>query len=104
MNNKTRPTYNAEFRQEVAKLVMEQGYSIREAAEAMNVGKSTVDKWVRQARHQQQNIASPLHVPIGAEQQRIRELEKEIKRVNEENDILKKASALLLSGSLKNFR
>lgn len=104
MSHKTRATYNAEFRQEVAKLVIEQGYSVREAADAMNVGKSTVDKWVRQVRQQQQDISSPLHVPIGAEQQRIRELEKEIKRVNEENEILKKASALLLSGSLKNVR
>ena len=70
----------------------------------MGVGKSTVDKWVRQLRHNRQSKPGELSVPIGNDQQRIRELEKEIRRINEENEILKKASALLLSGSLKNFR
>lgn len=104
MSNKTRATYTPEYRLQVANLVLVQDYSIREAAEAMGVGKSTVDKWVRQVRLEQQNKAAQSSVPIGADQQRIRELEKEIRRINEENEILKKASALLLSGSLKNFR
>ncbi|MBR7890311.1 transposase, partial [Marinomonas sp. A79] len=33
---------------EKAQLVIEQNYSVAEAAEAMGVGKSTMDKWVRQ--------------------------------------------------------
>ncbi len=47
---KTRPNRNfsPEFRLEAAQLVVDQNYSIREAAQAMNVGKSTMDKWVRQ--------------------------------------------------------
>ncbi|WP_394202658.1 transposase [Marinagarivorans algicola] len=104
MNKKTRPRYDADFRLKVANLVLEQDYSIRDAAEVMGVGKSTVDKWVRQRRNDQQGKASELNVPIGDDQQRIRELEKEIRRINEENDILKKASALLRSGALKKFR
>ncbi len=50
---KTRPKHNfsPEFRLETAQLVVDQNYSIRPAAaEAMNVGHSTVDKWVRQLR------------------------------------------------------
>ncbi|RDH43192.1 helix-turn-helix domain-containing protein [Zooshikella ganghwensis] len=47
MNNKTRSTFTSDFRLEVVRLVTEQNYSIREASEAMGVGKSTVDKWVR---------------------------------------------------------
>lgn len=104
MSKQTRPRYDADFRLKVAQLVLEQEYSIREAAEAMGVGKSTVDKWVRQLRNDRQGKVSGLSVPIGDDQQRIRELEKEIRRINEENDILKKASALLLSGTLKHFR
>lgn len=104
MSKQTRPRYDAEFRLKVANLVLQQDYSIREAAEAMGVGKSTVDKWVRQLRNNRQGKLGELSVPIGNDQQRIRELEKEIRRINEENEILKKASALLLSGSLKNFR
>ena len=36
--------YKPEFRLEVAQLVVDKNYSVRDAAEAMNVGKSTVDK------------------------------------------------------------
>jgi len=39
-------------------LVVDQNYSIRQAAEAMNVGLSTMDKWVRQLR-QERNGESP---------------------------------------------
>jgi transposase len=42
-----RPNFKPEFRLEVAELVLNKGYSVREAAEAMDVGNSTVDKWVR---------------------------------------------------------
>lgn len=98
---KSHPT--PEFRLEVVKLVTEQNYSIREAAEAMSVGKSTVDKWVRNYRRGQSSGVSS-GAPISAEQARIRELERENRQIKEENEILKKASALLMSDSLKRFR
>lgn len=103
MKNVSRPTFTPQFRQEAAQLVVEKGYSIREAAESMGVGKSTMDKWVRELR------AAPLGkpakgAPVTAEQQRIRELEKKIKRIETENEILKKATALLMSDSLNNLR
>ena len=50
MSKRTRPTFSPEFRLEAAQLVVDQGRSIREAADAMGVGKSTMDKWVRQLR------------------------------------------------------
>ena len=50
MTGKTRRTFTPEFKLEAAQLVVEQNYSIREAASAMNVGKSTMDKWVRQLK------------------------------------------------------
>jgi len=103
MSKRTRATFNQEFRLDVVKLVLEQGYSIREAAEAMNVGKSTVDKWVRDYRRVN-SAGAGSGAPVSHEQQRIRELERENRRIKEENEILKKASALLMSDSLKRFR
>lgn len=47
MTKPTRPNFSPEFRLEAAQLVLQQGYSVREAAEAMGVGKSTMDKWAR---------------------------------------------------------
>ena len=103
MNRRTRPTCSPEFRLEAAQLVVNQGRSIRDAAEAMGVGKSTMDKWVRQLR-QEHNGISPQATPMTPDQIRIRELEKRLRRVEEEKEILKKATALLMSDSLNNFR
>ena len=47
---------------------------------------------------------SPKASPMTPEQLRIRELEKRLQRVEMENDILKKATALLMSDSLNNSR
>jgi transposase len=103
MSKKTRPTFKPEFRLEVAELVVKQGYSVREAAEAMNVGKSTVDKWVRQLKAEQQGI-TPQGTALTPDQQKIKELEKQIKKIELEKEILKKATALLMSDSMNNLR
>ena len=50
MNKKTRPTFTPEFRLESAQLVDDQNDSVRQVAEAMGVGKSTMGKWVRLLR------------------------------------------------------
>ena len=59
MTKKTRRVFSPEFRMESALLVVDQGYSFREAAEAMNVDKSPMDKWVRQLNHERQDRTPP---------------------------------------------
>jgi transposase len=103
MSKPKRPNFKPEFRLEVAQLVLDKGYSIREAAEAMDVGKSTVDKWVRQLKQERGGI-SPSASPMTPDQINIRELEKKIRFIEEEKEILKKATALLLSDSMRNSR
>lgn len=92
---KTRPkrNFSPEFRLEAAQLVVDQNYSVRQAAEAMNVGHSTMDKWVRQLR-QERNGESPKATPMTPEQLKIRELENRIRRIELEKEILKKATIL----------
>jgi transposase-like protein len=65
----------------------------------MNVGKSAMDKWVRQLKEERAG-KSPIASPITAEQIEIRELKKRIQRIEMERDRLKKATALLMSDSL----
>ena len=48
MKKRTRRLFSVEFKLQSAQLVLDQNYSIVEAAQAMNAGKSTMDKWVRQ--------------------------------------------------------
>jgi len=43
----TKRHFKPEYRQEVAELVLDKGYAVKDAADAMGVGKSTVDKWAR---------------------------------------------------------
>lgn len=52
MNKCTRPTFSLEFRHEATQLIVEQGYTIRDATESMGVGLSTMDKWVKQLSDQ----------------------------------------------------
>ena len=95
--------FKPEFRQEVAELVIDNNYSIREAAEAMNVGKSTVDKWVRLLR-KERNGEVTQGIPISEERRKILALEREIQQLKMEKDILKKATALLMSDSMNGLR
>ena len=48
MNKKTKRTFTPEFRLECAQLIVDKGYSYRQASEAMNVGSTTLESWVRQ--------------------------------------------------------
>ncbi|WP_169758084.1 IS3-like element ISEc31 family transposase, partial [Escherichia coli] len=89
MNKKTKRTFTPEFRLECAQLIVDKGYSYRQASEAMNVGSTTLESWVRQLRRERQGIA-PSATPITPDQQRIRELEKQVRRLEEQNTIFKK--------------
>ncbi len=51
---KKKRTFSAEFKLESAQLVVDQGYSAREASEAIGVGLSTMNKWVKQLREERQ--------------------------------------------------
>ena len=99
MKRNTKRSFSPEFRLESAQLVVDQNYSVREAARAVGVGYSTMDRWARQLR-QERNGQTPKASAMTAEHKRIKELEKRIRDIEEQNEILKKATALLMSDSL----
>ena len=103
MNKRTRRTFSPEFKLEAAQLILDQNYSVDEASRAMNVGKSTMERWVSQLKKERQGI-SPNASPITPEQIEIRDLKRQLARLQEHNEILKKATALLMSDSLNNSR
>ncbi|MDK9355751.1 IS3 family transposase [Lelliottia sp. V106_10] len=94
MHKKTKRTFSPEFKLECALLVVDKGYSYRQACEAMNIGSSTLESWVRQLRNERQGATSSA-APITPEQQRIRELEKQVRRLEEQNTIFKKGYSTL---------
>lgn len=88
MTEKNRSSFSPEFKLEAAQLVTDKGYSVKEAALAMGVSDSAMRAWVKQLKSERQGI-SPKASPLTPEQQKIRELERKIKRIEEEKEILK---------------
>ena len=103
MTKRKRSNFIPEFRLECAQLVVDKNYSVVETAQTMNVGKSSLDKWVRQLRAERNGITSNA-MPLTPDQLEIRQLKKRIARIEEEKEILKKATALLMSDSLNSLR
>lgn len=98
--SKKRPTYSIEFKKEAASLVVDQKYSISEACTAMGVGKTAMRNWVRQLELERPG-ATPQSKALTTEQQTIQKLQARIKQIEWENSILKKATALLITGGIK---
>ncbi len=94
MTRRPRKNYSASYKLEAAQLVTE-------ASQAMNVSKSVMTNWVQQLKSELSGVM-PTASPITPEQIEIRELKKKLARLEEHNEILKKATALLMSDSLNN--
>ncbi|WP_420833553.1 IS3 family transposase [Shewanella pneumatophori] len=86
---KTQPTYSTEFKIDAANLVINQGYTIREACQATGVGPTAMRRWVIQLKQEFEGI-TPIANAMTPEQKRIQELEAQIKKIEWEKDILKK--------------
>ena len=101
--SKKRRTFSTEFKQEAASLVLDQGYSVPQACKSLGIGETALRRWVQQLSDERGGI-TPLSKAMTAEQQRIQELEARCRRLEMEKDILKKASALLMSDEWKRTR
>lgn len=82
----------SEFKRECADLVLIHGYKHKEAAEAMGVGLSSIQRWVSQYKKEEQGV-TPKATALTPEQLRIQQLEKQVKQLESDNALLKKASA-----------
>ena len=84
--------FTSEFKLECVELITVQGYPVIQVAETMNVGYSSLQKWLRQYRAEKVGI-TPKASALTPDQIRIQELEKKLKRLESDNALLKKASA-----------
>lgn len=80
--------FTPEFKAEAVRQVLERGYSVKEVAERIGVSSHALYIWVRKARPGAANSGELAKVQL--ENQK---LKAELKRVQEERDILKKAAA-----------
>ena len=95
-----RRTFTTEFKHEAASLVVDQGYSISDASRSLDVGETPLRRWVDQLRAERGG-ETPQSKALTPEQKRIQELAARINRLEREKDILKKATALLMSDEWK---
>ncbi|PHM45966.1 transposase [Xenorhabdus mauleonii] len=75
--------FSAEFKIESAQLVVDQNYTVADAANVMNVGLSTMTWWVKQLRDERAG-KTPKASLITPEQIEIRELKKKLQRIEME--------------------
>ncbi len=92
-----KPTYPPEFKSEAASLVIDQNYSIAKACKEMNVGRTAMTRWVKQRRAERAGETPEAATAITEQQRDIQALKATIKRLEREKEILKKASALLMT-------
>jgi transposase len=90
---KSRRTFDANFKHQVAQMVKVQGLSISQVCKDMGLGENAVRRWLSQFEAEQQG-QSGIGKPLTAEHQRIRQLETENRQLRGDVEILKKASAL----------
>ena len=91
--------YTAEFKREASSLVLDQNDCQTEARELMNVSKSSMSQWVKQLKVERSGVIPQVGKAVTAEHQEIQQLRATIARLEREKDILKKASALLMTES-----
>jgi transposase len=94
--SRKRRTFTPEFKREAAGLVLDQGYSLTEAARSLDLVESALRRWVNQLQSERGG-ATPASKALTPEQQKIQELEARINRLEREKSILKKATALLMA-------
>jgi len=73
-------------------MVKEQGLTIRQVGKDMDLGATQIRSWIKKYDAELAGIPVP-GVPLTADQQRIRQLEEENRRLRQDVEILKKASA-----------
>ena len=94
-----RRTFSQEFKLDAANLVLKQGYSYRGAEDVTGVSNGALRNWVSQLKKELNG-----ETPVGAkaiteEQKKVQRLEARVKQLEVEKEILKKATALLMTDS-----
>ncbi len=94
----TRRQYSQEFKVQAVKMVTEQGLSVSEVAQDLDVNPNVLRKW-KQKMAEQGEQAFPGKGNVSADQEELRRLHKENRQLRLERDILKKATAFFAKES-----
>jgi transposase len=85
-----RKVYSAEFKQEAVRLITDQHYGVAETARNLGINVNMLRRW-KQEYTANVHTAFPGNGRLSSEQEELRQLRDEVKRLRMERDILKKA-------------
>lgn len=85
-----RRRYDKEFKISAVKMILEEGMNTAQVSRDLGVNENSLYKWKREYVSDQQN-AFPGKGRMKPEEEELRELRKQVKRLEMERDILKKA-------------
>jgi transposase len=91
--------YPEEFKIEAVRQVVDRGYSISDVAKRLSVSNKSLRDWIKLF-----GDTGAQHQTIVSQQDELRKLKAELRRVTEERDILKEAAAFFASESRKSTR
>lgn len=92
---RTRPPYPEEFRREAVELVRG-GRSIKDVAESLGVSQQSLHAWVKRHQLDRRERDDGL---TSAEREELRELRRKVRRLEQEREILKRATVLFVRES-----
>ena len=84
-----RRNYGDEFKREAVRLVTVQGYAVTETARNLGINAKMLNRWKREAQTQSY-FTTDSPIQVSPEQEELRRLREETKRLRMERDILKK--------------
>ncbi len=90
---KARKQYSLEFKREAVRLLETSGKRASQLESELGIGKGNLWRWKREFAANGED-AFPGHGRMTPEQERFRQLERELEIVRQERDILKKAVAI----------
>ena len=96
MTQAKRKRYTKEFKQDAVTLVVREQYTIAEAARRLGVNENMLGRWKREFA-EQGAVAFPGQGRQTPEQEEITSLRRDVKRLEMERDILKKATVFFAS-------
>jgi transposase len=98
LSDKKRRRYTAEFKKEAVDLVINQGYTIAEAARNLGIRRNMLGRWRREQLQGPQN-AFPGSGHQSAELEELKSLREENRKLRLEREILKKAAVFFAKES-----
>ena len=96
MTRKEKLTFTTEQKLDYAKLMIHENYSNQQIMDISGASKSAVSRWRQQYKQEIDGMTPSEKSALTPDQKRIQELEKQLKRAQRDNEILKKATAFFI--------